>query len=380
MPTVREDDAMDARIILALSEIPGVGAGRLRSLLDHFKDPRAIVQATARELVAVEGIEKRTALAVTGFCRDGRYAQALGLADDQIARMNRAGARMVTIREKDYPSNMKRIFDHPPYLFVQGCLEENDNVSIAIVGTRDPSPYGIQMAERFTTGLVALGLPIVSGLARGVDTVAHSTAVRGRGRTIAVIGSGIDKMYPPENKPLAERIARTGAVLSEFLMGTKPDAGNFPRRNRIISGIALATLVVETGVHGGAMITASTAFDQNREVFAIPSAVNTRSPSGTNLLIKQGKAILAETVDDIVAELAPRLKGVVRDVRHSRPRPVDLTLFEHRIAEAMGDEPLHIDLLAEKAGLSTSDTLVSLLSLEFKGVVRQMPGKMFVKM
>jgi DNA processing protein len=373
--------AIDVRALLTLSTIPGIGPNRLRALVSHFEDPAAVAQAGARQLVAVEGIEKKLALSIVNFFRDSGPAQAQRFVDEQLSRLNKVDARLVTYWEKEYPTFLKKIYDPPPFLFVRGNFTESDNYSVAIVGTRSPSPYGTQMTERFSSGLAKLGLPIVSGLARGVDTSAHSTALKAGGRTIAILGSGVDVIYPPENKHLGERIIEQGALASEFVMGTKPDAGNFPRRNRIISGIALATLVVETGVEGGAMITATTACDQNRDIFAVPAAVNDKRRSGTNLLIKQGRAMLTESVDDIIVELGPRLRNApgIRTEFKQEPPP-DLTVFEQHLYDTLGDEPIHIDALAERARLSISDALVQLLSLEFKGAVRQMPGKMFVRM
>ncbi len=348
--------------------------------MSHFHDPGAVFEASPRQLVAVEGIERRTALSIVGFFRGPGPAEARRFATEQLSRLNRVNGRIVTFWDGEFPSGLRRIYDPPPFLFFRGTLSDADSSSIALVGTRTPSSYGTQVADRFAGALARLGLPVVSGLARGIDTTAHAAALRAHGRTVAVIGSGVDVMYPPENKPLAERIITDGAVISEYPEGAKPDAGNFPRRNRLISGIALATVVVETGIDGGAMITATTALDQNREIFAIPSAINEKRRSGTNQLIKEGRAILTESVDDIIAELAPRLKGVLKDLPSpSAEVPPDLTLFEQQVLNAMGDEQLHIDTLAERAGLATADTLVHLLSLEFKGVVRQMPGKMFAR-
>ena len=364
------------RELIALSRIPGIGCLRLRNLVNHFGDPRAIALASLRQLCEVEGIDRKAALAIAQFNRSS--AEAAGkFADDQLRRLARASGRMISIWDDEYPPFLKRIYDPPPFLFVRGGFTPGDESALAIVGTRTPTPYGIIVAERFTAALARLGLTIVSGLARGIDTVAHESALRAGGRTVAVIGSGIDVIYPAENRALSSRAAEQGALASEYMMGAKPDAVNFPRRNRIISGIALGTLIVESGVEGGAMITATTALDQNREVFAIPSALHEKRTSGTNRLIKEGKALLTETIEDILAELGPRLKGI------TTPPPVpptqDLSLFERRIYDVMEDAPLHIDQLAARSGLATGDALVHLLSLEFKGAVRQMAGRMFVK-
>lgn len=368
----------DVRDLLRLSLIPGIGPTRFRSLLTHFKDPAVIARATARQLVAAEGIEKKTALAIVEFFRNGGVMHTQRYVDDQLSRLNRANARLITLWDTSYPSYLKRIYDPPPFLFVRGHTVEDDNSSVAIVGTRNPSPYGIAMAERFSTGLAALGITVVSGLARGIDTSAHRAALKADGRTIAVIGSGVDVVYPPENKHIAQQIIDQGAIVSEFEMGAKPDAGNFPRRNRLISGMTLATLVVETAIDGGAMITATTALDQNRQVFALPSPVDGKRRSGTNLLIREGRALLTESVDDILQELAPQLKRIVKLPDRTVPDG-NLSLFEQKLYDVMSDEAVHIDALAERSSMSTSDALVHLLSLEFKGIVRQLAGKLFVK-
>ncbi len=371
---------MDVRDLLILSCVPGVGPWRLRSLVNHFRDPRAVATASARELAAVEGIEKKTALDIAGFYRKSAPAEAERYAADQLSRLNRLNGRLVTLWDRDYPANLKRIYDPPPFLFVRGAFSEHENYSLAIVGTREPTHYGMEVAQRLSAGLSRLGLPVISGLARGIDTCAHDAALRAGGRTIAVIGSGVDIIYPSENRPLASRIMASGAIVSEYAMGTKPDAGNFPRRNRIISGISLGTIVVETGVDGGAMITAACALDQNREVFAVPSPITEKRRSGTNTLIREGKAQLIESVEHVVEELAPKLRGVLNDrgAREQYPPPV-VSLFEQRVLDVMEEEPLHIDALAGRSGLSTAEALVHLLSLEFKGCVKQLPGKLFVK-
>jgi DNA processing protein len=374
--------AVDPRTLLMLAKIPGIGVIRLKSLVNHFEDPARVFEATPRELAAVEGIEEKTALVIARFSRGSGMVEVRQYADDQIRRLQKIGGRLVSLWDKEYPANLKKIYDPPVTLFTRGTFDPVDAYAVAVVGTRAPSPYGVHIAERFAADLARNGLPVISGLARGIDTIVHGATLRAHGRTIAVIGSGIDRIYPGENGPLAERIIHAGALVSEYEMGAKPDAVNFPRRNRIISGIALATLVVETGIEGGAMITATTALDQNRDVFAIPFAVNDKRKSGTNMLIRESKAMLVECVDDILAELAPRLRGVVSSSSPMpREAPAELSLFERRIYDVLPeDSPLHIDALAQRSGLSASDTLVHLLSLEIKGIVRQTPGKMFSRL
>ncbi|HEX9655430.1 MAG TPA: DNA-processing protein DprA [Bacteroidota bacterium] len=369
------------RDILLLSQIPGIGPTRLRALINIFKSAEHIQHSSARDLTSVEGIERKTALGIAGFFKS---ASALHKAESyitaQLSKVNKTDSKVITLWDKEYPENLKKIYDPPPLLFLRGTMTPEDRYAIAIVGTRDPTPYGSTMAEKFSSELSHLGIPIISGLARGIDTIAHSTAIKNRNRTVAVIGSGIDVVYPPENFDLFQRIGTSGAVVSEFEMGTKPDAGNFPRRNRIISGIAIATIIVETGVNGGAMITASTALDQNREVFAVPAAVSDRKKNGTNILIKESKAQLIESVEDILETLGQRIKKFISSDEPAAARPLpEMTLFEQQLFAALTDEPKHIDRIAEDAKLSMSDALVHLLSLEFKGLVRQMRGKMFVK-
>lgn len=374
------DDHAAARSILLLSCIPGIGPARLRALLEFFDDTSDVARAGPRDLIRVPGIEQKTAMAIVTFFRNGVPGEAHRFVEDQLKSMDLHGIRFTTPGEADYPQHLRKIYDPPPFLFYQGCLIAQDAAAVAVVGTRSPSAYGTRIADRFATALAARGITIVSGLARGIDTVAHSAALRAGGRTIAVIGSGLDVLYPAENNTLAARIKAHGAVISEFPMGTKPDAMNFPQRNRVVSGMSLGTLVVETGIEGGAMITARNALDQNREVFAIPSPIDATTHSGTNRLVREGQALLTETPEDILAELLPHLHGLIPDLPLPPPRETPpLSLFEERVAGVIGNEPSHIDAISERTSLSSAETLVHLLALECKGVVRQLPGKHFVR-
>ena len=368
----RSQTGINVLDLLRLSAIPGVGTNRLRALISHFGSPTAALAASPVDLARVEGIEKRLASTIVHFEGGGSFAE------EQLSLLNRANGRIVTLWDEEYPEYLRKIYDPPPFLFVRGAIEQNDRFSIAIVGTRLPSQYGKLAAERFAQELSEKGITIVSGLARGIDTIAHCSCLKSGGRTIAVIGSGIDLIYPPENLRLAEQIENHGAIVSECYMGAAPDAGNFPRRNRLVSGMTLGTLIVETPENGGAMITASTALDQNRELFCVPGNITEKNSIGTNLLIRDGRAKLVVTVDDILAELEPALRPILK--KSSPQAPVQLSIFEHRLLELLGSEPLHIDLLSEKSGLSMPDTLVNMLGLEFKGMVRQLAGKMFVKL
>jgi len=363
---------MDVRMLLGLSMVPGVGAARLRALVNHFGEPSKVFAATERELAEVGGMDRNVARKVL---EKKDYESDIQV---QLSRLNKSGARIVTYWDVEYPDNLKKIYDPPVMLFVRGTLTGNDRYSVAIVGTRNPTTYGKHVAEKFAAALSEQGLAVISGLARGIDTAAHWTAVKSGGRTIAVLGSGVDVVYPSENRRLVEQVVSRGAVVSEYYMGSKPDAANFPRRNRIISGISLGTILVETDVDGGAMITASTALDQNREVFAVPGSIFEKKSKGTNKLIRESKAKLVEDIQDVIEELRYKLRPILKDQNRNQPQ-VQLQLFEQKIVELLSDEPQHIDSLAEKGGMSTSDLLVQLLGLELKGVVKQLPGKYFVK-
>ena len=362
---------INVRELLILSSVPRIGPQKIRALVAHFKTPGDVFHASARELVTVPGIDKKLASNILHHTTDGKFAE------EQLKRLNKLGGRIVTLWDKEYPDLLRKIYDPPAFLFVLGKLKEADARSLAIVGTRHPTPYGHSVAESLTRDIAQHSLTIVSGLARGVDTIVHSTALKCKTRTIAVIGSGLDVPYPPENKKLMEHIAEAGAVVSEFAMGTKPDAPNFPRRNRIISGLSLGTIVVESAEEGGALITATTALDQDREVFAVPGNITEKRSNGPNKLIRDGRAKLITNAQDIFDELASQLR-LTFDQSESTTS-VELTPAERLLFQFLADEPMHIDTLSELAELSTSDALVTLLSLEFKGMVRQLPGKQFVR-
>lgn len=371
---------VDVKYLLMLSFITGIGSNRLRQIVSHFKDTSDVFNSSPVELMQIEGISKKLAHKISNYKYSNEFRKAEEYANNQLSKLNKIGGRIITYWDNEYPELLKKIYDPPAFLFISGKFEKVDKYSIAIVGTRNPSRYGISMTEKFTSELVKLGITIVSGLARGIDTIVHSTVLKHMGRTLAVIGSGIDVVYPPENKNLYKKIIDNGVIISEYEMGAKPDAINFPKRNRIISGISLGTVIIETGVDGGAMITAQTAFDQNREVFAIPGLITETRAAGCNKLIKENRAKLITSVEDIINELGSKLKPVLKSTNkvQTKPEP-ELTLFEKTIYDLLDDEPTHIDVIAEKSNMSVSDVLVNLLNLEFKGVIKQLPGKMFVR-
>ena len=363
---------IDVEQLINLSAVSGVGQARLRALVAHFRSVEKIWAASAKQLAAVDSIDLRTAGKIKAF-------QNFALGKKQLSRAKELGVRVISFWDEEYPSILKQIYDPPVLLFIKGSIKKIDNYSISVVGTRAPSTYGKIVAEKFTRELCEKNITIVSGMARGIDTVAHQTAIRAGGRTIAVLGSGLDKIYPPENKSLFEEISQRGAVISEFLLGTGPDATNFPRRNRIIAGMSLGTLVVEAGVKSGALLTANLAVEQNREVFAVPGNINSPKSAGTNQLIKMG-AKLTSSVNDIFVELEIKLRPVLQKEKQSPQIPSDLSEPEKRILSLLSHEPIHIDKLALQLERGTAEVLSDLLALEFRALVKRLPGKFFVKM
>lgn len=361
---------MNIHELLRLSSVPRIGPQKIRALIARFKTPGEVFLASARDLTSVPGIDKKLASNILHHTIGEKFAE------EQLKRVHSLGARIVTLWDKEYPDLLRKIYDPPALLFVLGGFKESDAHSIALVGTRHPSPYGHSVTENLVRDLAGHGITVVSGLARGIDTIAHIAALKCRARTIAVIGSGLDVPYPPENKKLLERIAHECAVVSEFPMGTRPDAPNFPRRNRIISGLSVGTVVIESAEDGGAMITASMALDQNRETFAIPGNISEKRSAGPNKLIRDGHAKLITSAQDIFLELSSQLR---LEYQEKREPPVELTSVERSILNLLSAKPLYIDFIAEQMDVSTSDALVTLLSLEFKGVARQLPGKYFVR-
>ncbi len=370
MDTQKRENLLKLFILQSLDQ---VGSSRILNLLDRFKSIDNVFEANHSELIQTGSISDKTAEKIIAAGKKiFEYEKEF---DEQTEILNRISGKMLTYWDTDYPHLLKRIYSPPILLYLTGNFTESDKYSISIVGTRHPTQYGINETEKITNELLEYNITIVSGLARGIDTVAHKTAVKSGGRTIAVTGSGLDVIYPPENKKLFEKIRENGIIISEFKCGTKPDAPNFPKRNRIISGLSLGTLVVESKITGGALQTASHALDQNREVFAVPGKISTPQSSGCNRLIQKGEAKLVTSAEDILIELDLLLKP---SIGKNIPKPtVELSLFEEKVLSFLSETPRNIDDLAEKLGMSTSDCLVHLLSLEFKGLIMQLPGKSF---
>ncbi len=359
-----------------LLSVDRIGPAKIRNLLARFKKLSNILSAATPELIETEGISKELASRIRKISSQRDSIQKF--LEKELKALDKIGARIITVWDEDFPPLLKKIYDPPLILYVLGKFDEKDKYSIAVVGTRQPTNYGKIQAEKIVTDLVVQNITIVSGLARGIDSIAHSSALKNNGRTIAVIGSGLDVIYPAENKKLFNEIREKGVIISEFNLGTIPNAENFPKRNRNISGLTLGTLVIETAITGGAMQTARLALDQNREVFAIPGNLGVKQSEGTNMLIQRGEAELVKSAEDILAELELKLKPILG--KNIPKQQKDLTIFEEKIYNCLLKEALQIDKIAEITNLSTSDCLVNLLSLEFKGMVKQLPGKMFMLM
>lgn len=370
MTKLSEELLTDLNLLLS---IDGIGPGKLRNLLAKFNSIENIMAAGYKELMDTAGINKNLAeRIIKAPCNRSIVNEKL---NQELELLKKINASIVTIWDDEYPSLLKRIYDPPLMLFYKGSFNIKDDYSISIVGTRQPTGYGKIQTEKITAELAAQEITVVSGLARGIDSIAHSVALKNNTRTVAIIGSGLDVIYPPEHKKLFEQISENGMVISEYNLGTKPDAQNFPKRNRIISGLSLGCIIMETGITGGAMQTAAFALEQNREVFAVPGNLGVKQSEGTNLLIQRGEAKLISSAEDVLVELNLKLKP--SDKIKPAKKFEGLNLFEEKILASLNNEPLHIDRIAAVTELSTSDCLVHLLTLEFKGIVKQLPGKMF---
>ncbi len=355
---------------IALSLIEDIGPVMAKRLINIFQKPERIFNATEHELRDIEGIGDKRIKAIREF---RRWKDV----EETIRRCRDLDISIITLNDPVYPENLKNINDPPSVLYIRGSPQERDRYAVAIVGSRRPTEYGRRVAEKLSRDLAELGITIVSGLARGIDTVAHSGSLKSGGRTIGVFASGLDRVYPPENKGLVRRIMEGGYVVSEFPPGTPPNRENFPRRNRLISGLSLAVVVVEAGAESGALITAATGLDQGREIFAVPGSILSKNSAGTNNLIKRG-AKPVTSVEDIIEELAPALKGLSGyKKRKEKVWELEFTDKERDIIKIITEEPLHIDDIARRSKRPVSEVAAILLDLELKGVVRQIEGKRF---
>ncbi|HEY65103.1 MAG TPA: DNA-protecting protein DprA [Caldilineae bacterium] len=350
---------------VGFSLVRGIGPQRLRALLDYFGDIESAWHAPADELRRA-GLDRRSLENLV-------TTRATLSLEREVARIEEAGIQVLTWESPDYPRNLRHIYDPPPVLYVQGELLPEDEWAVAVVGTRRASAYGREAARKLAGDLARHRVTVVSGLARGIDAVAHRAALEAGGRTIAVLGSGLDVIYPPEHRQLAQQIAEAGALISEYPLGTQPESSNFPPRNRIISGLSKGVVIVEAGVRSGALITADFAAEQGREVFAVPGSIFQRGSVGTNRLIQDG-AHPALSATDILEVLNMDQVAEQVEVRAAIPSdPTEAQLMAH-----LGPEPIHVDELAQATALPISVVSSTLALMELKGLVRQVGGMNYV--
>jgi DNA processing protein len=366
---------MDAKEgLVALNMLDHVGPVRLRKLLQHFDDAPAILGAGRSKLRRVEGIGEETAEAIA------RWEQDIDLGAE-LRRVSEFGCRILTEADDEYPELLRQIYDPPIVLYIKGGLLPRDKNAVAMVGSRRTTHYGHESARRLAYQLAYVGVTVVSGGARGIDTAAHQGALAAKGRTIAVLGTGINIVFPPENAALFERMAANGAVITQFPFSRPADKQSFPIRNRIVAGMTLGTVVVEAGLNSGALITANMAVDGGRQLFAVPGRIDSPQSKGCHDLIKKG-AKLCESAEDILSEFEYLFPPTNRPVSPGEPGGLPgLTLSENeqRALEAVAKDETPIDAVIQRTGLPSSAVSVALLSLEMKKLVRQLPGKLFVR-
>ncbi len=345
--------------------VRGIGPVRLRALLDVFGDVERAYHAPADALRRA-GLERRALESLL-------ETRARVDLEREMQRVAAAGVRVLTWEDGGYPQLLREAPAPPPLLYVRGRLEPDDAWAVAVVGTRRASVYGREVTRRLSTGLARSGITVVSGLARGIDGVAHRAALEAGGRTIAVLGCGVDRVYPPEHRELARQISAHGALVSEYPLGTPPEAGNFPPRNRVISGLSLGVLIAEAGRSSGALITADYAAEQGRDVFAVPGSILSAGSVGTNRLIQDGAKLVLESAD-ILRELNLTMATEQAQARHLLPASeAEAALLAH-----LGPEPVHVDDLRRMAGLPIAEVTSTLALMELKGFVRQVGGMQYV--
>lgn len=367
---------------MALKSIDGIGNAFFQPLLDHFHSLSNVFSATLSDFSGIPRISKKSVKAIVSFKNWDAILRQMDLLD-------KMGANIITFLDELYPSNLLNIYDRPAFIYVLGHLNK-DNIPVAIVGSRHASTYGRYTTDRISRELALRGITIISGMARGIDSCAHRGALAAHGHTIAVMGSGLDVIYPPENTKLFADVSQNGAIITEYPPGTQPLACHFPARNRIISGLSYGVLVVEAGEKSGSLITAKLAMEQGRDVFAIPGAIDSAYSRGTNSLIKQG-AKLIDNVDDILEEILPQLERsgvhpihaqqefILADAsRTGLEKIADIhNPIDQAIKNILTIEKMHADDIIAATGLRPADVLSALINMELKGIVIQHPGKLF---
>lgn len=363
---------------IAFNLIPHIQSKAVFALTDSIGDFRAILQMRKADLTAISGIGEKTAEKILSFPFEERLEKELALAEKRKVKI-------ITRMDDDYPSQLKNIYSPPMVLYVQGTLPESDDPAIAVVGTRRATEYGKVAAAKIAGDLGKYGVVIVSGMARGIDAVAHMAAIRSGGKSIGVMGSGLDVIYPSEHKKLYQQLSENGAVITEFAFGTKPDKSNFPIRNRIISGISFGTLIIEASEKSGTLITGKYTLEQGRELFAVPGNITSRQSVGTNYMIKTG-AKLVQRAEDVINELPPHLLRKISILKDDKKRGVitnrkiELSESERKVLSVLEfDKQKHIDIVCSLLNEEPAKVWQDLLSLEIKGAIQQLQGKMFIK-
>ena len=357
--------------LLILNAIPGLGAVKIKELIRVFGSAVKVLEQNQNGLMASGVVTGNMTVNIVHFSKDK-------FLEDEYNLVQQAGAHVITWADELYPSMLREIPGAPFVLYVLGKVDLLNSVSVGMVGSRAASYYGLSVAEKFAKAFAVNGLTVISGLARGIDTAAHQGALKADGQTIAVLGCGLNFIYPKENAKLKEQIAEQGAVVSEMPMNTAPIPANFPRRNRIISGLSLATVVVEAAIKSGALITADFALEQGRDVFAVPANIDTIAGQGSNRLIKDG-AKVALAPEDVMRELKTQVEWAFEEGSVGEVPKIKLAEEEMDIYTLIAETPAHIDDLALRAKQAIGSTASVLLNLELKGIVRQLPGKYYVK-
>ncbi len=369
-------------LLLLLTLIPGIGPARIKAISGYLNDLSDVLQDDVHQLMQVPGIGEPLARQIHHFLHHTEKRQEAERAVlEQMAKLQNCGGHMVTMLDPGYPSLLREIYDPPPCLFVRGKLPQTESPGLAVVGTRQASQYGKECTSLLCRELVKSGFTIFSGLAFGIDMAAHTATLEQEGVTVAVLASGVDSIYTDPHGKLWPKIIERGAIISEEWIGSELTPGKFPKRNRLISGLTLGTIVVESDLKGGALITAATALEQNREVFAVPGSIFSRTSQGTNRLIQQGQAKAVMNADDILYELGGRFikKAVTKLAVEGSTPSFHLTPEEHTVMRSMGDSLIHIDALAALTAMDVSTLLVHLFELELKSAIEQQPGQFFQK-
>jgi DNA processing protein len=371
-------DSANLTAWLRLRLTPGIGSVRFLRLVQALGSPEAVLKAPWEQLAAIKGIGQDLARSIAN-------GELTGDPRIELERLEQLGSRVITLEHEEYPPLLKSVFAPPPMLFVMGDLAPSMQGGVAIVGSRAFSPYGRRVAQEVARDLALAGKSVISGLARGIDTAAHQAALEAGGHTVGVLGCGLDRAYPPENRDLIREMAHKGAVISEFPLGTPPAAGNFPVRNRVISGLSQAVVIVEAGRKSGSLITARHALDQGREVFAVPGPVGSPQSEGCHDLIRQGARLLSSAADllepgALMPSPVPAMGKKTGGIGSATPPAIELPPEWRQVLDVTSVDPVHVDLIVRESGLKPQEVTAILVSLEMEGLVEQQPGKHYVRL